>query len=102
MPKPSAADTSASNRFSVSSCQMMRFRDAPIASRMPISRWRATAAREQQVGDVRAPDQQDQAERKEERHEQQDGLDRQRDRALPRFEREARGGSLAGALRGAS
>ena len=43
MPKASAADTSASSRLSVSSCQMMRRRDAPIASRMPISRWRATA-----------------------------------------------------------
>ena len=42
MPKASAAETSASNRLSVSSCQMTRRRDAPIASRMPISRWRAT------------------------------------------------------------
>ena len=47
-------------------------------------------AREQQVGDVRAPDHQDQAERKKERHEQQHRVGRQRDRALPRFEHEAR------------
>ena len=43
MPKASAADTSASSRLSVSNCRMMRRRDAPMASRMPISRWRATA-----------------------------------------------------------
>ena len=43
MPNASTADTSASTRLSVSNCQMMRRRDAPIASRMPISRWRATA-----------------------------------------------------------
>ena len=96
MPKASAAETSASSRLSVSNCQMMRRRDAPIASRMPISRWRATAAREQQVGDVRAANHQDEAERKKERHERQHGLGRQRDRAQPRFEHEARGGPLGG------
>jgi hypothetical protein len=42
MPKPSAADRSASSRLSVSNCQMTRRRDAPMASRMPISRWRPT------------------------------------------------------------
>ena len=78
MPKASAAETSASSRLSVSNCQMMRRRDAPIASRMPISRWRATRAREQQVGHVRAPDQQDEAEREEERREHQQRLGRQR------------------------
>ena len=57
---------------------------------MPISRWRATAAREQQVGDVRARDHQDEAERKKERREQQHDVGRQRDRALPRFEHEVR------------
>ena len=42
MPKATAAQINASNRLSVSSCQMIRRRDAPIASRMPISRCRAT------------------------------------------------------------
>ena len=35
---------------------MRRPRPAPIASRMPISRWRADGAREQHAGDVRAGD----------------------------------------------
>ena len=43
MPKATTADTSASTRLSVSNWKMMRRRDAPTASRMPISRWRATA-----------------------------------------------------------
>ena len=57
---------------------------------MPISRWRVTAAREQQVGDVGARDHQDEAERKKERREQQHHVGRQRDRALPGFEHEVR------------
>ncbi len=56
-------------------------------------------AREQQVGDVRAPDHQDEAERKKERHEQQHRLGRQRDRAQPRFQDEARR-PLAGTFNG--
>ena len=53
-------------------------------------------ASEQQVGDVRATDDQDEAERQKERHEQHHGLGGLRNRAQPRFEHEARGGSLAG------
>ena len=41
-PNANAAEISASNRLSTSSCQTTRRRDAPIESRMPISRWRAS------------------------------------------------------------
>ena len=40
--RPHAAAASARRRLSVSSCRMMRRRDAPSDSRMPISRWRET------------------------------------------------------------
>jgi hypothetical protein len=38
MPKASKADSNASNKLSVNSCETTRRRDAPIASRMPSSR----------------------------------------------------------------
>ena len=51
----------ASSTLSVSSCRTMRQRLAPSARRIAISRRRAAALREQQVGDVRAGDQQHRA-----------------------------------------
>ena len=62
--KPACSRCERSKRFSVSSCRMIRRRDAPSDSRMPISRWRENRARVQ-VGDVRAPKHQDQPEGKE-------------------------------------
>ena len=63
MPKASAADMSASSRLSVSNCTDAAPRRA---DRQPDADFALACdrAREQQVGDVRAPDQQDEAERK--------------------------------------
>ena len=73
---------------------MTRRRDAPIDSRMPISRWRATPRASSRLATFAHADQQDQAEGEEERHEHQHGLGRLRDRAELRFEHEVRGGPL--------
>ena len=51
----------ASSRLSASSCATSRPREAPIASRMAISRSRTLAARQQQIRQVRAGNQQHQA-----------------------------------------
>ena len=96
MPKASAAETSASNRLSVSNCQMMRRRDAPIASRMPISRWRATARASSRLATFAHPIIRMRPNAKKSGMNSQHDVGRQRDRALPRFEHEARRGPLAG------
>ena len=73
---------------------MMRRRDAPIASRMPISRCRATPRASNRLATFAQPITRIRPNAKKQRHEQHHDVDRQRDRALSRFEREARRGSL--------
>ena len=65
---------------------MMRRRDAPSDRRMPISRCRDDAAGEQEIGDVRAPDHQDESERKEQRREHHERFQRLRNGPAPRHE----------------
>ena len=55
--------TSASSTLSVSNCRMMRIRSAPSARRTAISRAASRRARQQQVGDVDARDEQHEADR---------------------------------------
>ena len=94
MPKASAADTSASSRLSVSNWQTTRRRDAPIASRMPISRWRATARASSRLATLAQPISRIRPNAKKSGMNEQHDVGRQRDRALPRFEHEARGRPL--------
>ena len=62
---PSAPAASERMRLSVSSCRTRRPRPAPSAARTVISRCRARGPRQQQIRDVRAGDQQQQADRAE-------------------------------------
>ena len=88
--KPAAAATSASSRLSVNSWRTMRRRVAPSDSRMPISRCRDYGPGEEKVGDVGTGDQQDEAERKEQRRGHEHRFARLLDGTALRYERDGR------------
>ncbi len=87
---PSAPPISDSTRLSVSSWRMMRRRPAPSAERTASSRVRTRGARQQQVGDVGAADQQHESDDAEKQHRRQP-RSLPIDRVVQRLERARRG-----------